>query len=89
MEKPLVEVKGLKVRFPVRDGRKKSFITPVDRVNFHISEGEVLALVGESGSGKSTIARTLVRIEDPAEGTISVNGKKINHIKGRDRKSVV
>lgn len=86
MEAPLVDVSGLKVRFPVRDSRRKSFITPVDQVSFQIRKGEVLALVGESGSGKSTIARTLVRIEEPAEGTISVNGKTINHIKGRELK---
>lgn len=86
MEKPLVEVKELKVRFPVRDGRKKSFITPVDRVSFHISEGEVLALVGESGSGKSTIGRALVRVLKPSGGSIFVKGKKVNEIKGKELK---
>ncbi|HEX7063432.1 MAG TPA: ABC transporter ATP-binding protein [Bacillales bacterium] len=84
MENQLVEVDQLKIRFPVRDGKRKSYITPVDHVSFTIRKGEVLALVGESGSGKSTIGRTLVRILDPTEGSISVEGQNINHIKGRE-----
>ncbi len=80
---PLVAVEDLVVRFPIRTGGKRQFITPVDHVNFTIGAGEVLSLVGESGSGKSTIAKALVRTVEPNHGTITVGGLDITHIGGR------
>ncbi len=77
----LVEVNDLLVRFPVHDGKRKMFIHPVDHVSFSIKPGEVLALVGESGSGKSTIGKALLRILEPAHGTIEVGGQDVTHIK--------
>ncbi|PKR86516.1 ABC transporter ATP-binding protein [Heyndrickxia camelliae] len=82
----LVEVEDLVIKFPVRGDRKRKYITPVDKVNLNIKKGEVLALVGESGSGKTTIGRALVRLLKPTEGTITVLGKKVNEIKGKDLK---
>jgi peptide/nickel transport system ATP-binding protein len=82
----LVEVKDLVIKYPVRGERKKKFITPVDKVNLEIKKGEVLALVGESGSGKTTIGRALVRLLKPTDGTITVLGKKVNEIKGKELK---
>lgn len=82
----LVEVEELVIKFPVRGNREKKYITPVDKVNLEIKKGEVLALVGESGSGKTTIGRALVRLLKPSEGTITVLGKKVNEIKGKDLK---
>ncbi len=77
----LVKVENLLVRFPVNDGKRKVYINPVDYVSFHINAGEVLALVGESGSGKSTIGKALLRIIEPASGTIEVGGQDVTHIK--------
>ncbi|MCY0876158.1 MAG: ABC transporter ATP-binding protein [Firmicutes bacterium] len=79
----LVDVKDMVVRFPIRTGRGRSFITPVDRVSFTIDSGEVLALVGESGSGKTTIGKALLRIEEPSAGTIQVGNRDVTHIKGQ------
>jgi len=79
----LVKVEDLVVRFPINDGRNKTFIRPVDHVNFSIDSGEVLSLVGESGSGKSTIGKALVRILEPTEGSIYMNGRDVTHIKPR------
>ena len=45
-------------------------------VSFDLNEGEILAIVGESGSGKSTIARTLIGLERPSSGTISVGSAR-------------
>ncbi|WP_207711629.1 ABC transporter ATP-binding protein [Sulfobacillus harzensis] len=76
----LVEAENLVMRFPVRGGQ---WIRPVDDVSFSIRRGEVLALVGESGSGKTTIGRSLLRILEPAQGTIRVAGSDVTHIKGK------
>lgn len=75
----LVNVKDMVVRFRLRGGQ---WIRPVDQVSFHIQKGEVLALVGESGSGKTTIGRALLRILEPSQGEIHVNGEDVTHIRG-------
>lgn len=60
----LVEVAGLRVRY----GRFEA----VKGVSFALGAGEILGIVGESGSGKSTIAKTLMGLERPSAGTISI-----------------
>ncbi len=69
----LVEVKGLRMYFPIRRGvlrRTTGFVKAVDNVSFAIHEGETLGLVGESGCGKTTIGRCIVRAYVPTEGQI-------------------
>jgi peptide/nickel transport system ATP-binding protein len=83
-EHPLVSVSDLVVRFPVKTRTGRQFVVPVNKVNFHINKGEVLALVGESGSGKTTIGRALVRTLEPNSGRIDVDGSDISHIRGRE-----
>jgi len=61
MTTPLLEVRDLRVHFPLVSGAT----TPVDGVSFTISAGEAVALVGESGSGKSLTARALVGLVPP------------------------
>jgi peptide/nickel transport system ATP-binding protein len=56
MAEPLLEVKGLKVRFATEDG----VVRAVDGVDFQLERGKVLGIVGESGSGKSVTALTLL-----------------------------
>jgi len=68
---PLVEVRGLHVRFPAGRG---SVARAVDGVDLEVRPGEVLALVGESGCGKTTLARTILGLERPAEGEVRFQG---------------
>ena len=78
MKDNIVEVRGIKVHFPVRKGvfaRTIGHIKAVDGVTFVIHRGETLGVVGESGSGKSTLARVLTGLVKPTAGEVSVGGK--------------
>jgi peptide/nickel transport system ATP-binding protein len=77
---PLLEVCDLKKHFPIHKGvfsRVSGYVYAVDGVSFHIDRGETLGLVGESGCGKSTVGRTLLKLIEPTEGKILVNGEDI------------
>ena len=80
---PLLEVQGLKKHFPIYKGvfsRLAGQVFAVDGVSFHIGRGETLGLVGESGCGKSTVGRTVLKLLEPTDGTIKVNGTDITEL---------
>lgn len=60
--------------------RQRITITPINHVTLTIKAGEALGLVGESGSGKTTLGRTILRLVDPNQGTIIINGFNITKI---------
>jgi len=75
----VLEVRDLKVWFPVRSGllagllrRKEKFVHAVDGISFDVRRGEVFCLVGESGCGKTTTARSILRLIDPTSGKIEL-----------------
>ncbi len=79
-KKPLVEVRELKMHFPIYAGllrRRVGEVKAVDGVSFDIMEGETLGLVGESGCGKSTCGRAVLRLYDLTSGSIRLEGKEI------------
>ncbi|HET7029073.1 MAG TPA: oligopeptide/dipeptide ABC transporter ATP-binding protein [Candidatus Limnocylindrales bacterium] len=82
---PLVEVRDLVKRFPIRGGvlqRTVAEVQAVDGVSFEIVRGETLGLVGESGCGKTTVGRLLLRLIDPTSGSIWFDGVDITNISG-------
>ena len=86
-QKAIVSIDHLKTYFRVGKGlEKKRVIKAVDDVSLDIYRGETFGLVGESGCGKSTLGRTIVRIHEPTEGKILVNGKNIAHLSGSELK---
>ena len=89
-QEPLLQVRGLSLRFPVKQGlldilmrRPQQAVTAVDGVDLDIYPGECLGLVGESGCGKSTLAKTIIRIYDPDAGTVTLDGVDFTALKGK------
>ena len=58
-------------------GQKEGLVRAVDGVDIAVYRGETLALVGESGSGKTTLGRTILRLEQPTRGAVSIAGQEI------------
>ena len=87
-EKVLLEVKDLKMHFPVNKGlfAKKQFVKAVDGVSFCVCEGETLGLVGESGCGKSTLGRTIVKMYEPTSGELHFDGQDVTALQGAELK---
>jgi oligopeptide transport system ATP-binding protein len=83
-DKILVEVKDLKMHFPISVGWmfKKTIghVKAVDGISFKIDRGETLGLVGESGCGKTTTGRVILQLERPTSGHIFFEGKEITGI---------
>ena len=76
---PLVEVKNLKLYFPISSGfLKTAMLKAVDDVSFTIGRGETLGLVGESGCGKTTVGRTLLHLYTPTAGEVIFDGKRVD-----------
>ena len=67
MNKPLVNVEGLRVEFP----SKRGAIAGVQDVSFTIEPGEIVCIVGESGSGKSVSAYTLMQLTKFSGGWVA------------------
>ena len=85
-EQYLLEAKNLWKYFPVKNffGKTIQQVKAVDRVSLSIKRGETFGLVGESGCGKSTLGRTLIRMYEPTDGTLSYDGDDITKIKGKE-----
>jgi oligopeptide/dipeptide ABC transporter ATP-binding protein len=79
----LVSVDHLKLYFPIRQGivfqREVGRVHAVDDVTLRLAAGQTLGLVGESGCGKTTLARCVVRLLDPSDGSIRFEGRDITH----------
>ena len=79
----LLEVKDLKVHFPVRRGilrRTVGHVRAVDGVSFELKEGRTLALVGESGCGKTTTGKAILRLIDATAGEVVFQSKSLTRL---------
>ena len=82
---PLLEIHGLKTWYPIKKGvfaRTVGHVRAVDGVDLSLNRGETLGIVGESGCGKTTLARTVLRLEKPREGSVSLNGQDVHSLRG-------
>ena len=87
MNTPLIQLNNLKVWFPIKKGLLKhtiGYIKAVDDVDLDIPHGQILALVGESGCGKTTLGRSILRLTEPTDGTILINGTDVSTLDRRE-----
>ena len=81
----LLEVRNLKVHFPVKHGvfsRVNAWVKAVDDVSLTVAPGETVGLVGESGCGKTTLGRAIIRLLEPTAGSVTFEGEDITTLEG-------
>jgi len=81
MSENLLEIKHLKMYFPIRGGvlrRQVGRVHAVDDVSLKIKAGETLGLVGESGCGKTTVGRAILRLYEPTGGKVFFDGRDMS-----------
>lgn len=83
----LVRADHVKVYFKGKD-KKSGTVRAVDDISFDIFKGETFGVVGESGCGKSTLGRTLIRLINPTDGHVYLDGDDISSLKGNDLKQM-
>ena len=74
----VLQVKNLKKYFRVGSGKRKLMIPAVDDVTLDVYKREVFGVVGESGSGKTTLGRTIIKLYQPTDGTVTLNNVTIS-----------
>ena len=88
----LLEVKNLKMYFPVTSGiifqKKVADIKAVDDISFFVRRGETLGLVGESGCGKTTTGRCILQLYKPTAGQVIFEGQELTELSNRQMRAM-
>src|ERR1044071_9794437 len=87
---PLLEVRDLKMYFPITRGivfqRQVGAVKAVDVISMSIKRGETLGLVGESGCRKSTAGRAILQLYKPTAGEVILEGRGLTKLNSNDRR---
>ncbi|MFN3883878.1 MAG: dipeptide ABC transporter ATP-binding protein [Rhodocyclaceae bacterium] len=78
---PLLEARGIEVRFPIRRGvlqRTVGWVRAVDGIDLSVAAGRTLALVGESGCGKTTVGKAILGLQPVTSGTVKLAGRVLD-----------
>ncbi|OZU88750.1 dipeptide/oligopeptide/nickel ABC transporter ATP-binding protein [Virgibacillus indicus] len=91
MQKPILEVSGLKKYFEIKGGvfgKKVGEVKAVDGISFSVMEGEILGIVGESGCGKSTAGKSILRLIEPSAGEVKFENKDITNLSAEEMRKL-
>ena len=91
MSQPIVETKGVEVRFALPThflSREKPVLHALNGVDLAIEPGESFCVVGESGCGKTTLGRAIIGLLNPTEGEVHFQGQRIDTMDEATRKPV-
>src|SRR5688572_29954129 len=75
-----IEIRGVTKTFP----SKGEDVTPLERLDLDVVQGDFVALMGPSGSGKTTLLHLLAGIDRPTEGTVTVGGVEVSALSSRE-----
>jgi peptide/nickel transport system ATP-binding protein len=81
----LLDVRSLRVHFPIRKGvlkRTVGWVKAVDGVSLKLDAGRTLALVGESGCGKTTVGKAILQLIRPSAGEVIFDGVELTRLRG-------
>ena len=88
----LLEVKNLKMHFPVSSGflsrKPTGYVKAVDDVSFTVKRGETLGLVGESGCGKTTTGRCILQLYKPTDGQVIFDGQDLTRLNTKNMRAM-
>ena len=88
----ILAVKGLRKYYPVSVGnwlaRSKVFVKALESVDLEIMPGETFGIVGESGCGKSTLGRCILRLEEPDQGQVILNGVDVGQCEPKKLRAI-
>ena len=82
---PAISIKNINKTYIDQDGNE---VQALHDINLDVAEGEFVCIVGPSGCGKSTLGRTLIRLQQPTDGHIYLNGTDIAGLKGAQLKEM-
>jgi len=88
---PYLKVDNLTKYYPVGGGlfaKARNYVRAVDHVSFNVYPGETVSLVGESGSGKTTVARLILRLIEPTDGSIYFDGVDLTKLKSKELRNI-
>ena len=66
--------------------RSNGFVKAVDDISFDVKVGETFGIVGESGCGKSTMGKSVIRLIEPTDGKVILDGQDFTALKGKELK---
>ena len=85
----LLKIEHLKKYYPVKSSslkRSNGFVKAVDDISFDVKVGETFGIVGESGCGKSTMGKSVIRLIEPTDGKVILDGQDFTALKGKELK---